>query len=158
MKKVILLVFTLIVGCNESQRERVSEPTQAVLDIDNGEAIKRRNRQYKRELNQVKAMVLHYKVGLLGGLSNVSIQLKNPTSIYFESVMVEATYHLQNGNAYVTEFVEFTDVEPNSTKFMTAPNSSRGTSLVCAITAYHSEDLPPHLNRQRPGVGTMSSN
>ncbi|GAA4397940.1 hypothetical protein GCM10023187_07930 [Nibrella viscosa] len=84
-----------------------------------------------------------YKVGLLGGIKNLQIQVSNPTNLRFSEVRVRVSYILESGKIFKAEQLTVTDVDPQSSKTINAPDSPRGTKVWPRILDYKSPDIPP---------------
>ncbi|RYC69855.1 serine/threonine protein kinase [Spirosoma sordidisoli] len=92
-----------------------------------------RKQQAKAAVGELSAEVTDFKVGFFGGIKNVKIQLRNPSSVDFASVAVRVNYYKDNGGLYKSENVFFSPVGPNMTLTRTAPNSDRGVRVTCKV-------------------------
>ncbi|MBO0934609.1 hypothetical protein [Fibrella aquatilis] len=154
MKTLLLLSLLSLSGCNEI-REAQSNQVLTAPTREADQPTKPNKKQLRAYLNRVTARVAQADINsTFGGITNVLIELDNPTPITFHMVGVSVTYVLKSGEVFTTEPVLFTDVPANGKLLATAPNASRGTRVVANITEYESEQLPPNLNK-RLGVGTM---
>ena len=79
-----------------------------------------------------------FSVGGLGGISDLSINVYNDTDKSIDEVQVQVNYITSGGSVFQTETVSITNIGPNSTKSVSAPTSSRGSSVteeIISITA-----------------------
>lgn len=70
-----------------------------------------------------------YSVGMLGGISNLELTIKNPSSTNVDKALVEVEYLKPNGKVVDTKKVEVSDLAAGGSKKITVPNSSRGVSV-----------------------------
>ena len=77
-----------------------------------------------------------YKVGLFGGIKNVTVKLENPSNTTFALVAVRVDYHKEKGPLYKSEKVWFGNVRPNATLTRKAPDSDRGTRISAKVVGY----------------------
>lgn len=98
--------------------------------------------QIQSAVNRLRVGVTHYKVGFLGGLKEIKLQLKNPSPVVFTSVVVEVNYYKDEGGLFKSETVSFTDVGPYALRTQKAPDSDLGTRLQCTVRHY---TLPDNL-------------
>ena len=161
--RVVLWVLLLLLGVvglyyafnqsvsNGSQRADSSEENASSVDantnIDSAairEAEEKKARQQREQLRQqamaaAKALSVkptNYRVGLVGGIRDITLQLRNPSPVAFASVTVQVNYYKEKGNLYDSERVYFGPVGPNATLTRSAPDSKRGTRLSSNIVDY----------------------
>jgi hypothetical protein len=77
----------------------------------------------------------NYKVGLLGGVSDLEISVTNPGTQKIVKAVVEVEYLKPNGKVANTQKLEVTGIAPGTTKQLAVPNSSRGVSVRYKIIA-----------------------
>lgn len=70
-----------------------------------------------------------YKVGLLGGISNLELSVSNATSIAVEKAVVEVEYLKPNGKVTSSQTVTVNGITPGSSKKVTVPDHGRGVSV-----------------------------
>lgn len=70
-----------------------------------------------------------YKVGLFGGISNLEISVRNPSSQKIGKAVVEIDFLKPNGSVVKTQTVKVEDLSPGSSKTLAVPASNRGTKV-----------------------------
>ena len=88
--------------------------------------------------NFIAASHGEFSVGGFGGISNLSINVYNNTDKNIDEVQVQVNYITSGGSVFQTETVSITNIGPNSAKSVSAPTSSRGSSIteeILSITA-----------------------
>ncbi len=101
-----------------------------------------RRQENVRLAKLLSVQIVDYKKGFLGGISNLRVQIDNPTRLTFTSIQVRVSYIKESGEVFATEKVFFSDVGPNDNRIKKAPESRRGTSVRAKIVAYDSPDIP----------------
>lgn len=105
----------------------------------------------------LKAELLRGRVGLFGGVKGMTLRLRNPTKLRFRYVLVKVRYVKENGELFKTEDVYVYEVEPNDTKIVRVPDSSRGTRFSARIIGYESPDIPAIPTELQQQVPTDSA-
>jgi len=88
--------------------------------------------------NYISASHGQFSVGGLGGISDLTINVYNDTDKSIDEVQVQVNYITSGGSVFQTETVSVTNIGPNSTKTVSAPSSSRGSTVteeILSITA-----------------------
>lgn len=67
-----------------------------------------------------------YKVGVLGGISNLELQVTNNSSNTVDKATVEVSYYKPNGSVVGRETVQVQNIKPGGSKKVQVPSSSRG--------------------------------
>jgi eukaryotic-like serine/threonine-protein kinase len=75
---------------------------------------------------------------VMGGITDVQLQIDNPTEQSFKSILVRVTYIKVNGDVHKTEDVYFYNVQAYSSPKQAAPDSNRGTDVRAEIVAFES--------------------
>lgn len=70
-----------------------------------------------------------YKVGFLGGISNLELSVSNPGSQAIEKALVEVEYLKPNGKVVGTQTVSVNGLAANSSKKVAVPDNGRGVSV-----------------------------
>lgn len=124
-------------------------PTVQVSAEDQRQALLERQAQYQQQVlaagRQLDVETFGAKVGLFGGIKNLSIQLRNPSSITFSAVRVDVRYVKENGDLFKTVKLFFTNVRPDATLTRRAPDSPRGTSFSAEVIKYDAAPLVDSL-------------
>lgn len=79
--------------------------------------------------------------GILGGISNIELTVKNHTKYTIDKVVVEVQYILKDDKVYKTELLNFQDISPESSEQLEAPKSSRGVRIEYKIISISSREL-----------------
>ncbi|HVK96930.1 MAG TPA: hypothetical protein VM368_03890 [Flavisolibacter sp.] len=70
-----------------------------------------------------------YKVGLLGGISNLEIEVVNNSPATLSKAVIQVDYLKPNGSVLKSEYVQVNNVAPGKSKKTNVPASSRGTKV-----------------------------
>lgn len=70
-----------------------------------------------------------YKVGLLGGISNLELSVTNPSQQSIIRAVVVVEYLKPNGKVVGSQKIEISDLAPNAAKKVPVPDNSRGISV-----------------------------
>ncbi|MEZ0538916.1 serine/threonine-protein kinase [Fibrella arboris] len=101
------------------------------------EKLEAAHRQYDEQVavatKQLNAEAFGGKVGLLGGVRGLTIQLRNPSTILFTSVAVRVKYIKESGDLYKSTVMYFNQIAPNATVVRVAPDSPRGTRFSAEV-------------------------
>jgi hypothetical protein len=82
-----------------------------------------------------------YKVGVLGGISEVPISLINRSGVTMDLVVVAVDYVLRNKKIFKTENVSFRNLAPGTTVSDEAPKSPRGVNITYRLTIANSQQI-----------------
>ncbi len=82
-----------------------------------------------------------YKVGLLGGIKEFELVVKNNSRFPIDRVVVELKYIQSNKKVFKTEILEINSIPANSDKSIEVPKSSRGVKIESSIKSISSADL-----------------
>ncbi len=119
--------------------EKGTVDSTAIQKTQAEEARQRREQLRQQAVAAAKTLSVkttHFRVGIVGGIRDVELQLRNPSPVAFASVTVLVNYYKGKGDLYNSERVYFGPVGPNSTLNKSAPNSKRGTRLTSSIVDY----------------------
>lgn len=83
--------------------------------------------------SQLKAKTLGGRAGLFGGVKALSVQLRNPSPVAFQSVVVQVRYMKKGGQVLKSATIQYNQVGPNATVTKRAPDSQRGTRFSARI-------------------------
>jgi hypothetical protein len=89
----------------------------------------------------VTARVDGFDKGLLGGITNLQIKVRNTSSYLIDDVDIKISYIQTNGKIYKTENVFVGAIEPNSSVVVKGPNAERGKDVSVKIEAIDSKQL-----------------
>ena len=84
-------------------------------------------------VKQLDAQTAGDKVGLFGGVKELSVQLRNPSVVAFKSVAVKVQYLKGSGRLLKSSVMYFNNVGPGATVTRRAPDSQRGTRFSARI-------------------------
>lgn len=90
--------------------------------------------------SDVKVSGNHYKVGLLGGISDLALQVINSSSHTVDKAVVEVSYLKKNGSVVHTETVQVKNIKPGGSKTVQVPASSRGVKVDYRVVNVESAD------------------
>ena len=82
-----------------------------------------------------------YKVGVLGGISEVPLSLINRSGVPMDLVVVAVDYILHNKKIFKTENLSFHNLAPGTTVTGEAPKSSRGVKITYRLTIANSQQI-----------------
>jgi hypothetical protein len=88
---------------------------------------------------QVNLTASEYKVGILGGISDLSLNIENNSPHLIDKVMVEVDFQKNNGKVIQTENFQLNRLKPGASKTLEIPQSKRGTKISYRITRIVSE-------------------
>jgi len=91
--------------------------------------------------NYVTAERSGFKYSELGGISELSITVKNRTAFMMDNVKVKISYIKANGGVWMDQYVDFPYLNANSEQTLPAPNSQRGVSVEYEIVSIKSTAL-----------------
>lgn len=104
------------------------------------QALLERQERYQEQVldagRQLDVETFGAKVGLFGGIKNLGVQLKNPSSVTFLSVRVDVRYIKENGDVFKITKLFFNDVGPGTNMTKRAPDSPRGTRFSARVIKY----------------------
>jgi len=89
----------------------------------------------------VSATGSNYFTSGLGGISGLSITVKNTSGYMLDNVRVQVSYIKANGEIWKDENIDFPYLETNTQVTLPAPNSTRGTSVRYKIISIKSQAL-----------------
>jgi len=81
----------------------------------------------------------NYITSFWGGISNLTFNVSNLTEYPIDEIEIEVRYLLKNGLLFQTEIVKLTDVIPYSQRKVTAPTTTRGTSVIISFKKFKSQ-------------------
>lgn len=118
------------ISAKEDERSRINE------------ALTKRNMEYRNNwFNYIEASSNRYTYDELGGISNLQVIVTNKTDCMLDEVDVEVSYIKTNGDTYQTETVEVFNIPAHSYKRVSAPESSRGTSVRMEVQVITSKKM-----------------
>jgi hypothetical protein len=81
-----------------------------------------------------------YEVGPFGGISRLSLTVKNTSDYALNLVVVQVEYLKPNKEVFKTENLYFRDIAANGSITLEAPRSSRGNKVSYKVTLINSKD------------------
>jgi DNA-binding NarL/FixJ family response regulator len=132
---------------NQIQKKEIPLPISK-LDSSNNSELKQNNLievNNKKIAAQNKFLAFatihinNYRVNKAGGISNIKLTVQNKTSYTLNLVVVKVRYFLSDSSLFKTEFVNFKNIPPLSSKVVEAPKSLRAARVRCRITAVKSK-------------------
>ena len=105
-------------------------------------ARQRYQQQVVEASGRLDAQTLGGKTGLFGGVKGLSVRLKNPSLVAFQSVKVKVQYVKENGQVLKSTVMYFNDIGPNATVVRRAPDSQRGTRFSARVLRADAERPP----------------
>ena len=147
MRWIILIPFILVLGILAAV-VRGGESADGVNSVKAGDkgavtggdaAVKKMVRNNIRLY--VKAESNDYESKKLGGISNLSISVNNPTDYTLDKVRVKIMYIKANGSTYETKYEDFYSIKPNSKVTHKIPDTKRGTSVQYEVANIKSKAL-----------------
>ena len=94
-----------------------------------------------------------YSYRKIGGISDLGITVSNSTEYSIDEVNVEIYYIQANGEPFKTEIVTLSNITPNSSKRVGAPNSERGLSVKIRIISITAKSFKFCYNTYEEGNG-----
>jgi hypothetical protein len=83
----------------------------------------------------------NYKVGMLGGISEVPVSVTNRSGVSMDLVVVAVDYIQHNKKLFKTESLSFHDLAPGATATVEAPKSSRGVKVTHRLTVANAQQI-----------------
>ena len=83
----------------------------------------------KKTAPKLELAVNEYKVGFLGGISNLELSVSNPSAEGISHAVVEVEYLKPNGKLVGTQQVEVSNLAPHATKKISVPDNGRGVTV-----------------------------
>lgn len=71
------------------------------------------------------------------GIKNLSLTIHNRTDKLLDNLQVKLDYITSNGKTYKSEMVALNNIEPNSAKTVTTPDSDKGICVKMEIVSIH---------------------
>ena len=120
-----------------------AEPDQQEEIRRQAEIARQRYQQQVIEASKsLNAQTLGGKTGLFGGVKELSVRLRNPSSVAFESVAVKVQYVKENGQVFRSTVMYFSNIAPYATVTRRAPDSQRGTRFNARVLRADAERHP----------------
>lgn len=82
-----------------------------------------------------------YKVGVLGGISEVPLMITNRSGVTMDLVVVAVDYILHNKKVFKTENLSFRNLASGTTVTAEAPKSPRGVKITCRLTIADAQQI-----------------
>jgi hypothetical protein len=126
-----------------AQQIQLDEQAEKELERQRiNEQLTQKNRNYRNNwFNYIQAGHGSYNYSVLGGITNLEIEVGNSTEYLLEEVIVNVSYIKDNGGIWKAESVILNNIPPNASKTVSAPNSERGTSVKVEITGITSKKM-----------------
>ena len=95
----------------------------------------------KNIYDQVRTEASAFKVGLLGGISDLDITVLNSSLYTLDQVSVEIKYFGPEKKLVKTQTLIFNNVPPGKRRTLEAPRTSRGITIDYTVTSINSKAL-----------------
>jgi hypothetical protein len=115
----------------------VMEPKEKSIPINQEMLEKARRNIYE----QVHLEASAFKVGLLGGISDLDITVQNTSLFALDQVAVEIKYFGMEKKLVKTQTLIFNNVPPGKRRTLEAPKTNRGITIDYTITSINSKAL-----------------
>lgn len=155
---VIISAIVLLRPNNNNDEQKIESDTisgdstdqQKELDLANEinlkevelNATEEGNKQTYR-LNWEKFILVNsqFRAKEFGGIDNLKIISENKTPYQIDYLKAKVDYLKSNKEVFQTEYLEFHDIKPNSSKELFAPDSKRGVEVRCDIIELKSNKM-----------------
>ncbi len=105
-------------------------------------ALQAKKEETRKNISQLLEVQMDgYKVGLLGGIREFDLVVKNNSGFPIDRIVVELKYIQSNKKVFKTETVEINAIAAYSNKSIEVPKSSRGVKVESFIRSIASGDL-----------------
>lgn len=111
--------------------EVIAVDTTASKPVKKKPAVKDLKKQISLQANE-------YKQGVLGGINDLQITLKNSSQQKIDRVTVEVKFMKPNGGVLKTEHFDLTGIPAGGRKVLAVPNSKRGVNVTYKVVAAES--------------------
>jgi hypothetical protein len=91
--------------------------------------------------NYIHVSLNDYKTGLLGGVRDIKVTVSNQTAYPLDNVTVKLEYLKAKGKGFKTETIQISDIQPQASKSVQAPDSRRGMSLHLSLQRITSQGM-----------------
>lgn len=106
-----------------------------------GQFIERRA-YYRRNWQQFIAVSAgDYRTGLLGGIKNLNIIVKNQTEYSLDNVVVKVSYMRNNDEVFKTEQYTISNIPEKGTRSIPASNSRKGSKVAVKLISITSQPM-----------------
>ena len=142
---IILVVTNLITNYERSQQQegaaRLMEAQQNEKTRLNAE-ISAKNKNYRNNWQDYISVTNNeYKYYSLGGIEDLEVIATNNTEYKIDEMTIDVCYIIDNGTCFKNEEVTIYNIPPNSTKSVSAPNSTRGKSVQLTVMGIYSDEM-----------------
>jgi hypothetical protein len=107
-----------------SGSSEVETAPEKLIDVE-----KEKAEEKAKDKPEIQLAVNDYKVGFLGGITNLQITVVNPSSKAVGKAVVEVEYLKPSGKVAASQRVEVNDIAPGASKKIPVPDKSRGVSV-----------------------------
>ncbi|MCW3463204.1 hypothetical protein [Chitinophaga nivalis] len=135
---------------NRDLRKQVEQASAVTSQITNrqdirqrsaGQFIERRS-YYRRNWQQfIAATAGDYRTGLLGGIRNLEIIVRNQTEYPLDNVMVKVEYLKNNNELFKTEQYTISNIPEKGVRTITASNSRKGSKVQVKLMSITSQAM-----------------
>lgn len=141
LKFILTFVMTVVISYlvllfieHQNQNGVESQKTNIKRAIKEIEKDNQKEYYRKRIRDHIKPYTNSYQKDLVfGGIWDLYVKIDNETPYFIENIAVGIRYMKTNGDIYKLENISFTNLEPGKQYVLPAPNSEKGTSVVCFI-------------------------
>lgn len=124
-----------------SQTTRQIAERREVRERTEGTFVERRT-YYRRNWKQfITVTTSDYRTGLLGGIKDLEVIVKNQAEYPLDNVVVSVQYMKGNGNVFKTEQYTINDVPAKGTKSVHASSSRKGQKVAIKLMSITSQPM-----------------
>jgi hypothetical protein len=141
--------YNLVTKMNELRQkdERIQQGmqqiqnTQALAPQLKGTFIDRKKYFRQNWQNYIHVSLNNYKTGFLGGMKDIKVTVNNDTEFPLDNVMVSLLYFRANGKLFKKGQLSIDNIQPKSSKEITAPDSRRGMKITVKFQRITSQEM-----------------
>jgi serine/threonine protein kinase len=123
------------------KRQRMEEEAERKLNAEKA-ALELEKRNIRNSISDyIKFGHSAYSIGLLGGISGLTIVTQNNTDYFFEEIEATVRYIKTDGEVYEAKAITLRNINPGGSAEFEMPNSIRGTSIEIELSGASSASL-----------------
>lgn len=119
---------------NKAEKDERAVLSSAEKKDGNKEADEKDEKKKSKPALQLSAN--DYKVGFLGGITNLELSVLNPSQQAISKAVVEVEYLKPNGKVVSTQTVDVSGIAPGASKKIAVPDNGRGVSVRYKVVSY----------------------
>lgn len=148
-KQTLQANYNLVTKMNELRQkdERIQQGmqqmqnTQALAPELKGTFINRKKYFRQNWQNYIHVSLNNYKTGFLGGMKDIKVIVNNDTEFPLDNVMVSLLYFKANGQLFKKGQLSIDNIQPKSSKEISAPDSRRGMKITAKFERITSQEM-----------------